>query len=330
AERSGEPAVVAACLGSRSGALFHLGRRQESVVLARVVAKLAEELGDLVELSVALLSLSVYLLGDDPVGSASIALRAAEVARRVGRRDTEVMNLFNAAETSVYLGRWDEARTAIVELEERVQTDEDRMWLDTIAGLLSALTGEGDRGQEMMTRYAGEAERTEFLSQRTTFHTACAMVRLSRGDLASALTDALKSVELDPNGINAPLALAVCARAQLWQGDVEGVTACLEKMAHTRGRWTAALRLTLDAGLTALGGDRDASIEKYRGASEAWSALGCSLDQALCELDAVVLLGPELAGTPVVESARGRLAALGAVPFLEALEQAVADRGPAG
>ncbi|MGH9291401.1 MAG: adenylate/guanylate cyclase domain-containing protein, partial [Acidimicrobiales bacterium] len=236
AERSGEPAVVAACLGGRSGALFHLGRRQESVVLARGVAKLAEELGDLVELSVALLSLSVYLLGDDPVSSASIALRAAEVARRVGRRDTEMMNLFNAAETSVYLGRWGEARTAIVELEERVQTDFDRMWLDTIDGLLSALTGEGDRGQEMMTRYAGEAERTEFFSQRTTFHTACAMARLSGGDLAGALTDALKSVELDPNGINAPSALAVCARAQLWQGDVEGVTACLEKMAHTRGR----------------------------------------------------------------------------------------------
>ena len=61
-----------------------------------------------------------------------------------------------------------------------------------------------------------------------------------------------------------------------------------------RGRWTSVARLTTEAGLAALKGRVDELAESYRAAIEAWRALDCTLDLAMCELDLVLLLSPDV------------------------------------
>ena len=88
-----------------------------------------------------------------------------------------------------------------------------------------------------------------------------------------------------------------------------------------RGRWMAAARLTAEAGLAALEGRVEEAAEAYRGAIEAWRALDCTLDLALCELDLVLLLGPDHPDATAAKEARDIFTQLGAKPFLERLNR---------
>lgn len=64
------------------------------------------------------------------------------------------------------------------------------------------------------------------------------------------------------------------------------------------------------------------AAETYRGAIQAWRALGCTLDLALCELDLVLLLGPDHPDATAAKEARDIFTQLGAKPFLERLDRA--------
>jgi len=89
-----------------------------------------------------------------------------------------------------------------------------------------------------------------------------------------------------------------------------------------RGRWMTAERLTMEAGLAALEGRVQEAAETYRRAVEAWRALDCTLDLALCELDRVLLLGPDHPDATMAKEARDIFTELGAKPFLERLNHA--------
>ena len=84
----------------------------------------------------------------------------------------------------------------------------------------------------------------------------------------------------------------------------------------------AAERLTVEAGLAALEGRADESAAGYRTSVEAWRALDCTLDLALCELDLVLLLGSDHPDARVAKEARDIFTDLGAQPFLELLNRA--------
>ena len=64
------------------------------------------------------------------------------------------------------------------------------------------------------------------------------------------------------------------------------------------------------------------AAEAYRGAIEAWRALKCTLDLALCELDLVLLFGPDHPDATGAKEARDIFTQLGAKPFLERLNRA--------
>lgn len=93
-----------------------------------------------------------------------------------------------------------------------------------------------------------------------------------------------EAVSADPMGINSSGALAIQACACLWLRDAESARTALTGMKAFRGRPVAAARLTAEAGLAALEGRVDEAAEAYREAIEAWRALECTLDLALCEL----------------------------------------------
>ena len=75
-------------------------------------------------------------------------------------------------------------------------------------------------------------------------------------------------------------------------------------------------------------GESDAAADAYRESIEAWRALDCTLDLALCELDLVLLLGAEHPDAAAAKEARDIFTELGARPFLERLDIAAARPEP--
>ncbi len=322
AERTDDDLLLGRALAARAAGLFQVGRHREATLLQRAISSLAESYGALREQAMSLLLLSVYQLGDDLVASADIARKAAELARRAGDRHSESMNLFNAAETTVYTGHWDTTRAAFEQLAERELGSEFSLWLDVQRGLLEALTADPAAGMARMDRYAGEIDTSEFVSQRTTWMNARAMAALAAGDLEDARRRAVAAVEADPHGINTPFAIATWCRACLWQGDATGAQAALAAGSGYHGRIMAALRTTVGAGLAALDEDVARAVTDYDEAFAAWAALQCLLPLQLARLDAARLLSAEQAAG-AVEDARRELGEMRAVPLLALLPDEV-------
>lgn len=322
AERTDDDVLLGRALAARATGLFHVGRHREATLLQHAISSLAESAGALREQAMSLLLLSVYKLGDDLVASADIARKAAELARRAGDRHSESMNLFNAAETTVYTGHWDTTRGAIEQLAERELDRGFSMWLDVLRGLLEALTADPAAGMARLGRYAGEIDTSEFLSQRTTWINARAMASLAAGHVEDARRWAAAAVEADPQGINTPFAIATWCRACLWQGDATGARAALAAGSGYHGRIMAALRTTVRAGLAALDGDMARAVAGYDEAFAAWAALQCLLPLQLARLDAARLLGAEQAAG-ALEDARTELGQMRAAPLLALLPDEV-------
>ena len=135
AEGLDDTELLARAVGTRSGALFNLGRHREAVMLARGMATLADAAGALREQATARLGLSLYGADDDPRESLSAGAEAAELARRAGHRGLEVMNLLNAAETSLFVGEWSDTRAAIAEVGQRELPARQRSFLDCVRAI---------------------------------------------------------------------------------------------------------------------------------------------------------------------------------------------------
>ena len=327
AERLDDTEILASALGWRSLALFTLGRHREAVMLARGIANIADEAGALYAQAAARTGLSLYMLPDDPRSTVSIALEAVELARKAGRRGIEVVNLLNIAETSIYLGLWQEARVAISELHQREMLDSHESWLLGLEALLAALTGEFAVSAEVLARRKSFGGTEAPLADQTTRLTTSAFTALAAGDLEIARRESKRAVEIDPVGINSAAALAINVHAALWQRDVASVRDALSSMERIRGRATGAQRRTAEAGIAALEGRIDEAAEIYRDAIEKWRVLESALDLALCELDLVLLLGADHPDATVAKEARDILTEIGARPFLQRLDEATQSAG---
>jgi predicted ATPase/class 3 adenylate cyclase len=314
--------LLARTTGAKSSALFNLGRHREAVILARGEVALAEAAGSLVQQAAGWMGLSLFICDDDPRESLSAAFEAAELARRAGHRGLEIVNLLNAAETSLYLGEWGDTRAAIADLEQRDLPLEQRAHLSCTEGLLVALTGNAKQASTCLELRADRLAATEMVTARATYLMDRSLVSLAAGDLERARQESAAAVSADPMGINSPYVLAIQTRACLWLGDVDGARTAQSAMTGFRGRWMAAERLTAEAGLAALEGRVEKAAKSYREAIEAWRALECTLDLALCELDLVLLLGPDHPDATAAKEARDIFTQLGATPFLERLNRA--------
>jgi hypothetical protein len=136
------------------------------------------------------------------------------------------------------------------------------------------------------------AGTTEFVAGQTTILTSRALVHYLAGEMGEALALAVEAVALDPTGINSATAIAHQARCAIWLKDEQEIRHALEAASRVRGRWLAALRLEIQAGLSAIGGDGENAADLYTAAVEAWRGLDCLLEVGITELEAVHLLGP--------------------------------------
>jgi hypothetical protein len=322
-EKRGDTECFAEAIGARAGALFGLGRHQEAVMLARGrLAALAEAPGCLLEKANALGWLSILVIGEDPRESLSASVESADLARRAGSRQLEIWRMNGIAEESFFLGDWSDTLAVISELEQKELTSIQRTELNCTEAMLAALTGSPTRAISLLEERAAYLSSSEFVAERATYFMARSVLSLATGDIESARRESANAVSASPMGINSPRSLAIQAHACLWLREAEGLRETLRTMKAFPGRWMAAARLTAEAGLAALEGRVDEASHAYRKAVEAWRALDCTLDLALCELDMVLVLSPDHHYASAAKEARGIFTDLGAKPFLERLDQA--------
>jgi class 3 adenylate cyclase/tetratricopeptide (TPR) repeat protein len=319
AERLDDTTMLANALGARSYALFNLGRHREAVMLARGMVALAIEAGSLREQASATLGLSLYAIPDDPHETLTVALESAEIARRAGMRGTENINLMNAAEIGIGLGRWEESRSMLRELATRVTAKETLEWLDFLNAVLLALGGDSDGAATLIeSRPLNEMDGT--MAGMTTRLHSSAMVHYASGDFEKAHDLAARAVAMDPMGINSPVALALQARASIWLRDLDGLRQALESSRLIRGRWMASARAEMEAALAALEGRIDEAGDLYAVSIDTWRTLNCNLDVALTELELVHLLGSDHPAAVSAKEARDIFTQLDAEPFLARLD----------
>jgi hypothetical protein len=225
-----------------------------------------------------------------------------------------------ACTAALEAGDWDWALSTVTALTDEGTSGSYRAVLTAVAAVIEALRG--DEGA------VGRLDRLEPLPPETDAQ-VLSVVRLARawiafltGDLGTARECAERAIGDAPNIPLHELALAV--RICLWQGDVAGAEANLQVLdaANRWGRAADAARLTMAAGLDAIGG-RPAARTRYREAHEAWDQLGLPLQRALCLLDEHRLL-PNAADPARV---REIVASLGADGLAGLVEERDLSRG---
>lgn len=326
AEELDDSQLLASALGARSLALFTLGRHREAVMLARGMAAIADEAGDLLGAARSRTGLSLYMLPDDPLSTVKIAAEAVELARRAGQRSLEITNLLNIAETSLYMGLWDETRKAFDELHQSVLVPWHIQWMRGLEAIVAAMSGDVERTQTLLSegeeafRALGGEEDT-MLAGLTTKLTTLGFTALAQGDFAAAFRDTYRAIELDPVGINSGSAMVIAARAALWLRDVDKLRMVHEATLRLRGRFIAVERRTCEAGIAGLAGRLDDAAEIYRDAIEQWRTLDIALEIGQCELDVVMLLGAQNVDSFMAKEAREIFERLGATVLVERLNQ---------
>jgi tetratricopeptide (TPR) repeat protein len=321
AEELDDDKILAGALGVRSLALFTMGRHREAVMLARGMASIADDAGELIEQSRARTGLSLYMLPDNPRGMVDVANDAVELARRAGSRGLEITNMLNITETSLYLGLWDEAFAMIEQLHQRELPQWHREWLAGLEAVFAALGGDSARAGELLA--SGSDSGDSSLGSLTTRLTTVAFVALANGKLDDALRAANQAVELDPMGINCASALGIAARASLWTGNLDELRGVFVAMHRIRGRAMAAQRRTAEAGIAALEGRIAESAEFYQDAIERWRAVESVLDLALCELDLALVLGKDHEEATAAKEALDIFVQIGARVFVERLSEII-------
>src|SRR3984957_18300937 len=150
AEELDDDVLLAGALGSRSLALFTMGRHREAVILARGMAGIADAPGQLHQQARARTALSLYMLPDDPRGMVDVANEAVELGRKAGIRGLEITNMLNIMETSLYVGLWGEARAMAEELHQRELPQWQRDWFAGLEAVFAAVGGDTDRADELL------------------------------------------------------------------------------------------------------------------------------------------------------------------------------------
>ncbi len=124
------------------------------------------------------------------------------------------------------------------------------------------------------------------------------------------------------------MAYSLAARTALWNGELEAVIADLASLeaTHAHGPAITLHKATIRAGIAALEGRSADALAAYRDALRGWRDAGLPVLEAMTAIDMATLLDPSL---PEVQAAATRareiLGGLGAMPFLERLESALAD-----
>ncbi|MFL5709304.1 MAG: adenylate/guanylate cyclase domain-containing protein [Chloroflexota bacterium] len=323
AERHDLIEVVADTLVTRGSALVYIGRRYEGVGAIETAQRLAAAHSLTLVENRALNNLSSVLYDSDPRAGLEAARSGLEVARRLGIRSFQLLE--NAREEAIRLGEWD---WISAELATVLNDDVDA--LNRTSALGGTIIIRALRGAATVDQFA-DLEAIPMSGDDTvqpvTIAEVAAWVAYAEGrfDLAR-----IRALEVGRLFLQARLeASLLAARCALLAGDAVAARDDLAMAQSTdrRGRVIDADATTINAGIAALDGRARESLSLYREALRAWRDLGLAWDEARCAIDMAVMLGPsEPEVSAAADAATVILTRLGAKPFLERLESAMAVR----
>jgi class 3 adenylate cyclase/tetratricopeptide (TPR) repeat protein len=294
-ERTDNLALIADAMITRAVGGVTTGRPREAEILLSGALEFSKRNGLAAQEVRALINMSANQNQIDPNEAAATGRAGADTARRYGLIDDAGFLLGNAIEASVHLGDWAWIREVMAEVGDSVE--------DNLALLMGGAIAEAFAGDlELAKRYGHKLEElartsTSLQDQATAKAVKC-LVAFVEGDYEGALdaasrgSGAVTLSEIAPYGI--------LGRAAVWGGDLEEARRQLEitDASTLRNAWQRCRRLTLEACIVALEGDRERAAQLFEVALTEWDQLSIPLGKALCQMDFALTVG-----TPQAEEA---------------------------
>ena len=309
---------------ARGWALANAERHWEAQVLFRGVLDLARDLGDGAESARSLISMSIMCADDQPHDALAYSIEAGDVAGRLGMRPIQVTALNNSAEFAMDLGRWDLAPKIFEQATTVLSADADaQATLALNKAMLAAHRGMHDEAKELTDFAESRNQGWESVQFHTWFLRISALRKHLAGDPSGALEDVFASLELEPTGGNAPMALWVGIQAAAELRDVDAAGRLLSMTAGLSGQWSAAALGVAEAVQSACA-DTGTPTALFEDAFDYFLASRLPLDHAITVLCAVRVLPADLRPHQHVAQARMYLEQLNAVSLLALLDAAEA------
>ncbi len=326
AERFDDQSLIIRALTSRAMGLANTGRATEGAVVLRGAHELALALGLREHEIIGRVLRSFVEQWGVPSLGLTLTLEGLELAKAYGSTGYWVSLVGNGAVCALRVGDWEWIMAITEEGLQRTEAvpthslefNLDRMLVDAARGQdVNEALDEADRLLESL-----KTTDPQFKSYN---HWARAWANLGAGNLAQAARWASKAA--DATVFFNPLAVPIAARAALWQADLAGASAALALLDAKmyRGRAIGLDKTTVRAGIAALEGRAADALTGYREALRGWRQIGCAWDEALAVIDMATLLGPtDPDSLAEIEWARATLVRLGAQPYRDRLEAALA------
>ena len=328
AERLGLAEMAAEALHTKGTVAFRLGRTWEGRALIQGGLQLFEEAGNLDGVLRANLFLATITALDSPAQTLAFEQEAIALARRIGRRATEMITINNSSEDARRTGDWAWAEGEIRAMLELDVDDSVRMQLELAIAYFEQAHGTlGPGAVSGFRTFLKGLDDTELEASVLDLE---AFEALLAADAAGAVR--LFEKAAITSDFNAPYLLPKMGRAAIVARDADHARVALERMAvlAVRGRATEADRAVIRAGLLALDGDTAGAMVGYRTAMAGFHDLGLRWDEALLGLEVAFVLGmDDLERSGWAEQSRETMVSLGALPYLALLERALARRSVA-
>jgi class 3 adenylate cyclase/tetratricopeptide (TPR) repeat protein len=321
AEATDMPLIVADTLITKGSALADLGRSYEGVGAMRAGLELAR-FGDNPRTELrALINMSATLIPLDPAAGVEVCRQGIAYARRMSLPGSVLLE--NGIEAAHSSGDW---MWAFEEAQAALTTDmesSDRAFLMCAVLPIRSWLGEDvsealAEAESLLVGFDDPEIVSNLLGARS--HAALAVGHLDEAR-AYALDRAAASI------YNAPSSYCLAARVALWKRDASAAASDLALLDATRAHGPAITlqKATIRAGIAALEGSTAEALAGYRNALQGWRDAGLPVLEALTAIDMATLLDQEL---PEVQAAaanaREILGRLGAQPFIDRLERALA------
>ena len=322
AERRGMVRTVARALITKGNDLASIGRRREGLGITKLARDLAAEHG-LTDVLLRSMGNIAAATGEFSLSeSAAMYREALALARRTGHRDQVIGSVGNYGYTAFLVGDWD---ASLAEMDSFLA--EDIPARERLIMLNNALIIRTSRG-ELIADGLAEMERLGavmsgewhlFLSD------PLANNEMSQGDLKKASTAFVEIADSDPG--QGPEYVYRAARAEIWARDAAATRMLLETWEDLGGVGPVveARGNAIRAGIAALEGRSAEALISYREALRGFRATSALWDEALTGVEMAMLLDPSEPDVAAeITSARAILERLGAKPYLERLDAAVA------
>ena len=307
-------------LVTRATVLSTQGRLREGTATLIGARQLAATEGRVGTETRALINLGFASASDDPRVGLQASLDGVELALRIGRGLALPYLAGNAAESAVWTGDWDMAKST---LDRSLSVDLDEPTSALLRGWRMVFAAHrGQPYREELTAALAAASKDD-PQTRANMAELQARVALAEGRLDEASRLARTAAQEFSDGALIT-ASRIEGRAALWSGDREPIEGVLSAISAEPGRVMAAIGAELGAGAAALAGDRAAAAIGFADALRSWRDIELVVDRAMCQVTMVACLGAGPDTADAAAEARRTFERLGARPLIARLDDALA------